>query len=290
MTSSDAAGTLLEKRKVRASFERSAPDYDRVAVLQRTVGKRLMEHLDPVRLNPKIVLDVGVGTGEFLRPLSRRFPKAKIIGLDIAESMLHQARGKAPRLLGKPALICADAERLPMCPASVDLLFSNLTLQWCNDLDRTYKELVYALAPGGLLQFSTLGPDTLHELRHSWAVADGYSHVNAFFDLHDVGDGLVRAGLIDVVVDVERITRTYDDVFALMRELKTLGAKNANVGRRRGLTGKKRMQAVVTAYESFRVDGMLPATYEVVYAHGWAPGADQAWRRRTALSLNSKSF
>ena len=160
-------------------------------------------------------------------------------------------------------------EMLPVAGSAVDLVFSSLMLQWCNDLDAAFAEAARVLRPGGLFIFATLGPDTLRELRASWAGADNKVHVNAFMDMHDVGDSLIRAGLADPVLDVERLTLTYDDGYRLMRELKYLGAHNVNVGRRKTLTGKRRMLDMLAAYEQFRQEGRLPATYEVVYGHAW---------------------
>lgn len=262
---------MVDKRLVRAAFERAAQSYDRVAVLQRTVAERLLDHLAPVRLQPRVVVDLGAGTGICLRPLERRYRNARVIALDIAEAMLKQARGKAPRFFSRQRFVCADAECLPFGNASVGLLFSNLTLQWCNYLQRAYGEFARVILPGGLLVFSTFGPDTLKELRASFAAVDGHSHVNSFQDLHDVGDGLVASGFCDVVVDAERIMMTYPDVMSLMKDLKVLGAHNVTSGRPRGLTGKQRMQRMTQAYEAYRNAGVLPATYEVVYAHAWLP-------------------
>ena len=150
------------------------------------------------------------------------------------------------------------------------MVFSNLTLQWCNDLDHVFGEIRRILKPGGLFMFSTLGPDTLKELRESWRKVDQYNHVNAFMDMHDIGDALMRTNLADPVMDVEEITLTYADVFKLMKDLKTLGAHNVTKGRPRGLTGKHRLQSMVAHYEAFRKNGLLPATYEVVYGHAWS--------------------
>ncbi|MGF1614226.1 MAG: malonyl-ACP O-methyltransferase BioC [Gammaproteobacteria bacterium] len=261
----------VDKRMVRAAFERAATTYDEVAVLQRTVAERLLEHLEPVRLRPKRVLDLGAGTGICLRQLEKRYRHASIIALDLAEAMLRRARQKAPRFFSRQCFVCADAESLPFGHQSVELVFSNLTLQWCNQLQQTYSEFARVLAPGGLLVFSTFGPDTLQELRHSFAKVDGHSHVNSFQDLHDIGDELMASGFQDVVVDTERLTMTYRDVRSLMRDLKSLGAHNVTSSRQRALTGKQRMHAMAQAYEAYRQEGLLPATYEVVYAHAWKP-------------------
>jgi len=258
----------LDKHLVRRSFDRAAPHYDDVAVLQREVGSRLLERLDLIRLHPTLICDVGCGTGVAARELMRRYRRARMIALDPAPGMLRIASRRAP-ILRKIWAVCADGDSLPLADASCDLLFSNLSLEWCQDLDRTFSELFRVLRPGGLLMFSMFGPDTLRELRVSWRQADGYSHVNAFFDMHDVGDAMVRAGLGDPVLDVEHFTLTYSDVAGLMRDLKSLGTVNATAGRPMGLTGKGRMRAVNEAYEGFRIDGVLPATYEVVYGHAW---------------------
>jgi len=260
----------IDKRRARLSFERSATTYDQVAVLQREIADRILDRLDYIRLEPRLVLDLGAGTGYAAQGLLNRYPKARVVALDFAMAMLKQARRRG-RWLRRPVPLCADAEQLPLADASVDLLFSNLTLQWCNDLGRVFQELLRVLRPGGLLMFSTFGPDTLRELRFAWEAADGYSHVSAFPDMHDVGDALMGAGGADAVMDAERLTLTYPEVDSLMQDLKTLGAHNATRGRSRGCTGKGRLQAMRQAYEAFRVDGSLPASYEVVYGHAWAP-------------------
>jgi malonyl-CoA O-methyltransferase len=241
-----------------------------VAVLQREVGARLLERVAVIRMQPDRILDLGAGTGHVTRLLRKAYPAAGVIGVDIAHAMLLQARSKSG-WWRRPKFVCGDMERLPFQNQSVDMLISNVSLQWCNDLDAVFAEFRRVLRPGGALFFSTFGPDTLRELRSSWQVADDYSHVNAFLDMHDVGDALVRAGLAEPVLDVERITLTYAEVRGLMSDLKVLGAHNVTQGRARGLTGRGAWRAMLAAYEKFRRDGLLPATYEVVYGHAWAP-------------------
>ncbi len=269
MQARDAQG--LDQRLVRRAFDRAARQYDRVASLQAEVADRLLERLDLIRIRPSRIADLGAGTGYCSRLLRKRYRGAYVIALDLAMGMLLQARRHGPRILGRPAYVCADMQRLPFVPGSLDLVVSNLTLQWCSDLARTFDTLRNALAPGGLLLFSTFGPDTLKELRESWSAVDDYVHVNDFPDMHVVGDAMAGAGLTDVVVDVDRLSASYLDVYALMRELKTLGAHNVNRGRPASLTGKGRLARLVAAYERHRCDGRLPATYEVVYGHAWAP-------------------
>jgi malonyl-CoA O-methyltransferase len=260
-----------DKGWLRAAFEQAAGRYDEVAVLQREVGERLLDRLDLIKLQPARVLDVGAGTGRAARALQKRYRKAEVIALDLAPGMLRHAKQRGS--LWRPIrCVCADAEALPLASQSCDMVFSNFTLQWCHDLDRVFAECMRVLRPEGLLMFSTLGPDTLHELRRSWEAVDGYSHVNRFIDMHDIGDGLVRARFADPVLDMEYFTLTYAHAHELMRDLKTLGAHNVTAGRRRGLTGRGALTRMAQAYESFRdPQGRLPATYEVVYGHAWRP-------------------
>lgn len=260
----------LDKLKVRASFDRAAASYDAVAILQREVAARLLERLELIKLVPARLLDLGCGTGELSGLLTRRYKKADVVCLDLAPAMLTTARRKTG-WFSKQRFVCGDAEVLPLADDSVDMILSNLTVQWCEDLDAVFRECRRVLRPGGLLMFSTLGPDTLKELRASWEVVDGYSHVNAFIDMHDVGDALLRARLADPVMDVETVQLTYGDVMQLMRDLKLLGAHNVTAGRAQGLTGRRRLAALREAYESYRSQGVLPASYEVVYGHAWAP-------------------
>lgn len=267
---SEAGDPRIDKRQLRASFGRAAGDYDRVAVLQREVGGRLLQRLDAMRIEPAQILDLGTGTGHIARALLKRYRGARVVALDIAEGMLAQARHRSG-WWRKPRFVCGDIERLPLADHCADLLLSNLTLQWCNDLDATFAEFRRVLRPGGALLFTTFGPDTLRELRTSWAAADGHSHVNRFLDMHDVGDALLRAGLSDPVLDVEKFTLTYPDLQGLLHDLKTLGAHNVTAGRARGLTGRGRWRVVRETYEGFRSEDLLPATYEVIYGHAWMP-------------------
>jgi malonyl-CoA O-methyltransferase len=267
----------LDKSRARAAFERAVQSYDRAAVLQREVGQRLLEWLDYVRVQPARVLDVGAGTGYCTQALAKRYPKARLIAADIAYNMLASARRQLSwwqRRRGRFSYACADAEALPFADASVDLIVSNLTLQWCADLERTFAEFRRVLAPGGLLMFSTFGPDTLKELRAAWGETDAYVHVHSFVDMHDIGDALLRTRFADPVMNMEYITVTYPDVVTLMRDLKHLGAHNASPARRHALTGKGRLRRVQQCYEGYRTGGLLPATHEVIYGHAWV--ADRA--------------
>ena len=267
----------IDKRLMRRAFERAAQSYDQAAVLQREVSQRMLDRLDLVKLTPALILDAGSGTGAGSRMLARRYPDARVIGLDIAPAMLHVARQNdpwwkrsLPFLSGNvPHYVGGDLERLPLPASSVNLLWSNLALQWCDDLPAAFAEFQRVLAKGGLLMFSTFGPDTLRELKHAFAGLDGHTHVNRFLDMHDIGDQLAYAGFSAPVMDMEFITLTYPDLMGLLRELKAIGAHNVTSGRSRGLMGKHTWRAMLENYEKLRKDGRLPATYEVVYGHAW---------------------
>jgi len=260
----------IDKLQARRAFNRAATTYDAVAELQYEIGDRLIERLDYVRLQPARILDLGAGTGFFSAALLKRYRKADIVALDVAENMLRQVQGRGG-WFRKPRCVCADAETLPFADDSFELIFSNLMLQWSVDLEQTFLELRRVLAPGGLLMFTTFGPDTLMELRASWEKVDGFTHVNRFIDMHDVGDSLVNTRWAEPVMDSERITVTYRQLERLMQDLKQIGAHNVTHGRPAGLTGRQRMQQLAEAYEQFREDGVLPASYEVVYGHAWSP-------------------
>lgn len=264
---------LPDKRAVRRSFERAAGTYDRHSVLQAEVGARLLAHLEPIRLEADRVLDLGCGTGASLAQLEARFPRAEVIGLDVAQAMLARAAARTPawrRVLPmrRPRLVCADAERLPLGSGSVQLVFSNLALQWC-DPQKAFAEAARVLPPGGLFLFSTFGPDTLKELRAAFAQVDGYGHVNRFVDMHDLGDMLVQASFADPVMEMEMITLEYASVDAIARDLKAIGAHNSLPSRPRGLAARSRWEAVTASYEARRRDGALPASHEVIYGHAW---------------------
>jgi malonyl-CoA O-methyltransferase len=227
----------------------------------------MIERLEWIAFTPDVVVDLGCGTGHAAVALSRRWPRARVIAVDFAPGMLREVarRDEAARI----ERLCAGAESLPLPDASADLLFCNLMLPWCEDPDAVFAEIARVLRPRGLLTFSTLGPDTLIELREAWRAADGATHVMPFTDMHDVGDGLVRAGLVEPVLDVCRYTLTYPDLGSLMRDLKAIGAQNATTDRPRGLTGRHRLRAVEQAYERHREDGVLPATCEAIFGQAW---------------------
>ncbi|MYH68724.1 MAG: malonyl-ACP O-methyltransferase BioC [Gammaproteobacteria bacterium] len=278
-----------DKAGIRRNFNRAAGGYDELSVLQQTVGYRLLDRLDVVRLEPARILDLGSGTGRLSARLAQRYDPARVIQLDLAFKMLKQS-SRRRKLADRSSLLCADAENLPIASACVDVAFSNLMFQWVSRLDRALAEIYRSLRPGGLLLFSTFGPDSLAELRASWSGVDDHVHVNAFMDMHDVGDALVRAGFVDPVMETETFTLVYDDGLALMRELKALGAGNVNAGRRRSLTGKRKLRDMLAEYKRrFGNDG-LPATFEALYGHAWAPEVKRDWRDAPEPGVHPLTF
>ena len=268
--------SMIDRDAMRQAFEKAADSYDAAAVLQQEVARRLVERMDYMTMQPVRILDAGCGTGFITRLLAQRYPSAKIHALDIAFNMLQQARSKRSfkqRWNRQLNYIHAEVENLPFADASMDLVISGLTLQWCQDLDKVFAEFRRVLAPGGLLLFSSFGPDSLTELRQSWATVDDLPHVNTFMDMHDVGDALLQNRFADPVMDMEMLTVTYEDVKTIMRDLKQIGAHNVLQGRAASITGKNKLQKMMDAYEQFREDGLLPVSYEIVYGHAWVAEA-----------------
>ncbi|MGH8054867.1 MAG: malonyl-ACP O-methyltransferase BioC [Stenotrophomonas sp.] len=264
--------SLFDPKHVRRAFSRAASSYQAAAVLQQEVAKRLLESLDYLEdKQPGVVLDIGSGPAYSTAVMKKRWPKAQVIALDLAMPMLVEAKKQAG--WWRPfSRVCADARALPLADNSVDVIFSNLCLQWVEDLPAVFAGFRRVLKPGGLLVCSTFGPDTLVELREAFAHADDTAHVSNFVQIAQFGDALMMAGFRNPVLDRDLFTLTYDDLPALMRELKAIGATNAMHNRRHTLTGRSRFAAARDAYEPMRrADGKLPSSWEVIYAQAWAP-------------------
>ncbi len=253
-----------EKRWVGQSFSRAASSYDPVAALQRQVGEELLGRLRQTALAPRVILDAGAGTGFCTAQLAGIYPAASLLALDIAEGMLAALKAR-PGLGGNSLHICGDCETLPLRDGSVDLVFSNLALQWCADLPGVLAEFRRVLRPGGLLAFSSFGPATLGELREAWAKADSYSHVNAFMSRESVGLALAHGDFREFHVRGELRRLAYPDVIALLKELKGLGAHNVTTNRPRHLTGKGVFRKMLDAYGATLSDGRIEASFEIIY-------------------------
>jgi malonyl-CoA O-methyltransferase len=280
----------VESKLVRDAFNVAAKNYDAYSLLQQTITGRQIESFEHIKIKPKSVLDLGSGTGYGSRQIKQLFKKAHIHQIDISVEMLKISRRQSPRFFSKNHFLCADASQIPLKNNSIDLVFSSLMLQWCNSPDNVFAEINRVLKPGGVFLFTSFGPDTLKELRESWRQVDDEVHVNAFADMHDIGDSLIRNGLEAPVLSVEHMVITYDECKQLMRELKYIGAHNVNNGRRKTLTGKQRIQKVINHYESFRKNNKLPATYEVIYGHAWKPEAERHYEGTNIQSVSLESL
>ncbi len=268
---------FLDPRAVRRSFDRASRTYDAAAAVQAEIRTRLLERLDIVRLDPTAVLDLGAGTGHASRDLKRRYPSAQVVALDSSLSMLRQS-ARQQRLLRRFHPVCADAHRLPLQTHSLDLVLSNLLLEWCHDPDSVFAEVARVLRPKGLFTFTTVGPDTLKEVRELWRGVDAFTHVHRFIDMHDFGDALLRAGFAEPVMDTERLTVTYPSLAALLDEIRGSGARNLAQGRPRGLTSRARGAVVRARSEDPGRNGPLRISVEVIHGHAWSVGERRSRR------------
>lgn len=262
----------IDRRALARSFNRAAAGYDAAAQLQQRVRAELLQRLRYFTLAPRTILDLGAGTCQGSLELHRRYPRARVIALDIAPGMLKAApRPGWPR--PRFQRVCADAYALPLAAGSVDLVYSSLMLQWCDRPDRVFDQLARVLKPAGVFVFASFGPDTLHELRLAWESVDHGAHVSQFPDMPQLGAALMHSGLLEPVMDVERHRLQYPSVHALMRELQRIGARNAASDRARGLTGRARLQHMISAYETRRTVAGVPATFEVIFGAAFGAAA-----------------
>ena len=257
-----AAVLQLDKISVKRSFAKASDSYDALAELQRHIGSGMLRQLDNSKLSGTI-LELGCGTGFMSRELDRYSGDKLIIAMDIAMPMLQVARRKC-----EVQLFCADIETLPVKDNSIDWIFSNLALQWCPDLQGVFSHFRRVLKPGGRFLFSTFGPQTLQELKQSWAKVDNYSHVNNFYSIPQLRRFLLQAGLQNIQIENWQNKSEYKDVMELMKQMKGIGAHNVTRGRNRGVTTKAHLHKLISVYEELRVNGCLPATFDVIYVAG----------------------
>jgi malonyl-CoA O-methyltransferase len=262
---------LPERRSARIAFDRAARTFDAASVAHEEARGRLLERLDYTRLAPRVVVDLGSATGRSAERLAARYADARVLAVDTSLAMLEAGRGRAP------AALVGDAERLPLADGSVDLIFANMSLPWSRP-DRVFAEAARVLTEGGLFSFSTLGPDSLEQVRRAWAAVDDDVHVHAFFDMHDLGDLAIAAGLAEPVLDVDRLDLTYRDVESMIRDLRACGAVNVAAGRRRSLTGRDRWARFERALLAGRRDGRFHVTIELIL--GQAFGSARSRRAR----------
>ena len=255
--------------EISKSFNKVADHYEQAAIVQNEIGKRLLERLEYIRLNPRWILDLGCGGGNFSQQLQKYYPKARIVSLDLALQMLQQVK-KRQRWWRKWPLVCADMHQLPFATGTFDLIFSNQVLHWSSDIPAVLKELARIMNVNACLMFSTLGPDTFREIRETYAKIDSHAHINEFTDMHDLGDYMLKANLLDPVVDMEYLHVHYSSIEKLMNSLKSQGVKNIHSRRNKGLSGRNRIQYFKQLYhDTYQQNGKYPLTYEIVYAHAW---------------------
>jgi malonyl-CoA O-methyltransferase len=256
-------------RDIRRRFEDAADRFSEADFVHGVTREGLLLRMQPMTIDATTVIDLGSATGSAIPLLQKRFRGARVIAVDLSAAMLRIVRRRRTLLSKRPA-VQADARSLPFAAASVDVIFSNLMLPWVDDLDTVFAEVARVLRKDGLFAFSSLGPDSLLELREAWQAVDEGPHVKRFPDMHDVGDGLVRAGLRDPVLDVDKLTVSYRDPGVLFRDLTSAGARNSLSGRQRGLMGRDRFRRFIDTL--FVPAGDRSITLELVYGHCWGSG------------------
>lgn len=262
---------MLNRQHIRRRFERAAATFDKSDFVHTVTRDGLLARLAPLLIEARTVIDLGAATGAANRALEKRFKAASIISIDIAHGMLCKAREKRS-WLSKATFAQASADALPFPNESIDVIFSNLLLPWVDDPALIFSEIARVLRKGGVFAFATLGPDSLQEIGRAWASVDDNAHVNRFPDMHNLGDGLVNAGLRDPVLDVDRLSVSYQNSARLFADLTAVGARNMLTRRARSLTGKQRYGAMVTALDGTAIDGNITLDLELVFGHCWGAG------------------
>lgn len=260
---------------LHAAFEGAPAGYEGSDDLRRGIADELLERLAGVKIEPRTVVELGCGSGHAARALQKMYRRADVLGIDTARGALPSIGG-GWRPGRRPRAVRADVARLPLADASVDLLYSNLLFRWLSEPRPLFAELRRVLRPEGVLMFSTLGPDTLWELREARDTVDGRVPVPGFTDMHDIGDELLAAGFRDPVMDVDRLRRGYPDPRALLRSIREVGVPGAAAGRRRGLTGRALLERLHDAWPARGDDGSLLASWEVVFGHAWGAHTPRA--------------
>lgn len=255
----------LDRKQMRHQFDRAAKTYLEHAIAYQEIAERLLNKLEFIKIQPKIILDIGCGLGNLLPQLKAKYVNAETIGVDLSYAMLQEGLKQYP----DQNFIQADSAVLPFSDNSVELIISNLMFPWCDNYPLIFAEIKRVLAPNGLFLFSTLGPDTLHELRATWAKIDQRPRVHVFLDMHDLGDHLLQSGLSDPVMDVEHFVLHYRTVSDLLRDLKLTGSASALINRAHTLLAPSKLQQLTEQYAAFKIKDQFPVTYEAVYGHAW---------------------
>lgn len=277
---------LTWRQRIVQSFDNACDTYDEASVLQTTIATELLSRLTLLKIKPNVMVDIGAGTGKATQQLASYYPQATLLGIDLALLPLRKAAMLTYPL--SAIFIRADAMQLPLADNSVDFVFSNAMLPWCDDLTALFAEIQRVLTPGGLLMFTTFGPDTLRELRHSWQQIDDGACVNTFQDMHDIGDLLVKNAFVNPVMDVETYTLMYATVKDLLSDLCAVGS-HVMQAMDTSLIERQHLQRLQVAYENYRVESDLPATYEVIYGHAFkrdSASLQKSPQRRQRISID----
>ena len=259
--------------EARKLFDRASASFRAASVVHDEARDRLLRRLEYVRLSPETIVDIGCADGRGARALATRYPDARVVAVDVSRAMLKLA-ARTLRMHGNAAVLGGDAERLPLAGNAAQLMLANMVLPWCR-AESLFAEGARVLSDGGLLLFATLGPDSLQQIRRAWAAVDDRIHVHGFFDMHDLGDLAVAAGLREPVLDVDRIELSYRDVGALVRDLRDCGGVNVAAGRRRTLTGPGRWKRFERAVLAHKRDGRFPITVELIFGQAWGAGVQR---------------
>ena len=274
-------------QRVRSAFARAAHSYDDVSRVYDEIGCRLLTHLEPIAIEPALIVDVGCGTGTGAALLATRYRRARICALDCASPMLEVAKAKAPRLFSRQRHVCGSAENLPLRGACANLVYANLLLPWCSNLGASLGEFARVLAPEGMLLLSSLGPDTLRELRSYWAQGDEPDALPGLLDMHDLGDAIGAAGLAGAVMETERLTVQYRSAESVIDDLVRSGAWAARSRPPPPPAARESFACLRRRYLDMRASAPLDVTVEIVYAHAWAP-APSTGRTFVAAPLRAR--
>ena len=265
---------LPDRRAALIRLRRASATFDDADAVHSEARARLLARLPLFKLDPRHIVDLGAATGKASPELAALYPDARILAVDLCRHMASRSMARCRRL-DRAAAITGDAEHLPLRDGSIDLIFANLLLPWC-DPGEVFREASRVLRNGGLLLFTTVGPDTLGEVRQAWSEVDDGLHVHGFADMHDLGDLANRAGLAEPVLDIDRLTVTYPDVGGLVSDLRACGATNVAHGRRSQLTGRSRWNAFRERLESQQTEAGLSIGVELIFGQAWGTGRTAA--------------
>jgi malonyl-CoA O-methyltransferase len=260
---------MLRLRDIRHRFDRAAASFDSADFVHEVTREGLVTRLEPLLLEPSTILDLGSATGATGRLLRKRFKRAHVVSLDLSQPMLAQGK-KHKSWFSRASFVQGDAHHLPFADAAFDMVVANQLLPWAPEPQPVFEEVARVLIPGGVFAFATLGPDSLREIVRAWASVDNGVHVNRFADMHNLGDGLVGAGLRDPVLDVDRLSVNYENASRLFADLTRAGARNTLAGRSHGLAGRGLFAAMTAALADDR--GKITLDLELVYGHCWGAG------------------